>query len=124
MSNGVKLEGLEDFLAELERLGEEGIKIQDKALRSGGDLIKKSIQEEIPVRSGNAKKNIKRSIVKGAGNSKYVEIGPNKKAFYLKFVEFGTSKQKANPSMARGYEKVKNQVADNMKEIIRKGLGL
>lgn len=121
----MKVEGMENLLAEIERLGREGSKIENRALKEAGDAVKTSIQNEAPIRSGKLKGSITVSRVKSKGGIKQVEVGPEGKDVYYKtFVEFGTVKMKANPFMSRGYESSKGEAERTIEEEIRKGLGL
>ncbi|MCM3761037.1 HK97 gp10 family phage protein [Alkalihalobacillus oceani] len=120
----LKVEGIESLLTEVEQLGRRGARIENKALREAGDVIKSAIESEAPIRSGTLKKSITVSRVKTTGDQKRVEIGPDKDGWYGKFVEFGTVKMKANPFMARGYETSKSQAMAEIKKQLKQGLGL
>ena len=120
----MKLEGMDELLAEVERLGKAGNRIENAALREAGDAVKTSIQNETPTRSGKLKASISVSRVKTKGGIKQVEVGPGSDGYYGKFLEFGTVKMKANPFMSRGYETSKGEAERIIEEEIRKGLGL
>ena len=120
----MKLEGMDELLAEVERLGKAGNRIENAALREAGDAVKTSIQNETPTRSGELKQSIEVSRVKTKGGIKQVEIGPGSDGYYGKFLEFGTVKMKADPFMSRGYETSKSEAERIIEEEIRKGLGL
>ena len=100
----MKVEGMENLLAEIERLGREGSRIENRALKEAGEAVKQSIQNETPTRSGKLKASISVSRVKTKGGIKQVEVGPGPDGYYGKFLEFGTIKMRANPFMSRGYE--------------------
>ena len=120
----MEIEGIEELLDKLQRLGEQSKSIENKALKKAGSVVEDAIKNEAPVRSGNLKKSIKTSGVKTKNGIKHVEIGPRNDGFYGKFIEFGTVHIKANPFMGRGYEKSKNEAMNKISEEIRKGLGL
>lgn len=120
----MEIEGVEELLDKLQRLGEQSKRIENKALREAGSVVEEAIKNETPIQSGNLKRSITTSNVKTKDGMKHVEVGPSKDAFYSRFVEFGTVKMKANPFMGRGYEKSKNQAMNKISEEIRKGLGL
>ena len=124
MLANLELEGMDKLLAEIDKMGREGARIENKALKEAGETVKESIQNETPVRSGTLKESIKVSGIKTKDGMKVVEIGPGKDGWYGKFLEFGTKKLKANPFMSRGYEKSKGQVENKIVEEIKKGLGL
>ena len=120
----LKLEGIEDLIAEVEKLGAKGSRIENQALREAGEIVRQAIKQEAPQRTGTLKKSIETSGVKTKDGVKHVEVGPDKEGWYGKFVEFGTVKMKAKPFMARGYENSKDRAVDKIAEELRKGLGL
>lgn len=120
----LKLEGIEDLIAEVEKLGAKGSRIENQALREAGEIVRQAIKQEAPQRTGTLKKSIETSGVKTKDGVKHVEVGPDKEGWYGEFVEFGTVKMKANPFMARGYENSKDRAVDKIAEELRKGLGL
>lgn len=120
----LKLEGIEVLIAEVEKLGAKGSRIENQALREAGEIVRQAIKQEAPQRTGTLKKSIETSGVKTKDGVKHVEVGPDKEGWYGKFVEFGTVKMKANPFMARGYENSKDRAVDKIAEELRKGLGL
>lgn len=126
MANKVEMElmGIEELITEVEKLGQKGSRIENKALREAGDAVKEAIRNETPVRTGTLKRSISVSRVKTKDGMKQVEVGPGKDGFYSKFVEFGTVKMRANPFMGRGYETSKDKALDTIKEKLRKGLDL
>lgn len=123
MSN-FQLNGVEDLLRELDKLGHKKTRLENKALKKAGEEIKEAIKSEAPVRTGTLKKSITVSRVKTKEGVKRVEVGPNKDGWYGAFVNFGTVKMKANPFMDRGYEKSKQDALDILRHELRKGLGL
>ncbi|QGG47348.1 HK97-gp10 family putative phage morphogenesis protein [Heliorestis convoluta] len=120
----VELEGVNELLRELEKLGQKGSRIENSALRKAGDKVQSAIQEEAPTRTGTLKRSIRRSNVRTEGTEKYVKVDPGKEGWYGRFVEFGTVKMSANPFMSRGYEKSKKEAAQTIASEMRKGLGL
>ena len=120
----MKVDGMENLLAEIEKLGQKGSRIENKALKEAGDVVKESIEKEVPVRTGKLKQSITVSRVKTKDGVKRVEVGPDKDGYYGKFVEFGTVKMKANPFMSRGYETSKEEAMEAIEKNLKEGLGL
>ena len=120
----LELEGIENLIAEVEKLGAKGNRIENKALREAGDIVKEAIKGEVSVRTGRLKRSIEASNVRTKDRIKHVAVGPGKDGYYGKFVEFGTVKMKAKPFMAPGYEKSKAAALEKIAEELRKGLGL
>lgn len=120
----MQLDGMENLLNEIDKLGAKGSRIENTALREAGDVVKEAILSEVPVRTGTLKASITRSNVKTKDGVKRVEIGPGKDGYYGAFLEFGTSKMSADPFMSRGYEKSKDSAESKIADEIKKGLGL
>ena len=120
----MKVDGMENLLAEIEKLGQAGSRIENKALREAGDVVKDAIVKEVPVKTGKLKQSITVSRVKTKDRVKQVEVGPDKDGYYGKFVEFGTVKMKANPFMGRGYETSKEEAMSTIEKNLKEGLGL
>ena len=120
----LELRGIEELITEVEKLGQKGSRIENKALREAGEVVREAIENETPVNTGKLKESITVSRVKTKEGMKRVEVGPDKDGFYGRFVEFGTVKQKANPFISRGYETSKKSAAEKISEELRKGLDL
>lgn len=120
----VKLDGLDNLLKELERLGKEGEKIERIALVKAGEKIKDAIVRETPQRSGTLKRGIKISGLKRKDGAAFIEVYPSENPHVASFLEFGTTKMPANPFMSRGYEGSKEEAENIIIEEIKKGLGL
>jgi HK97 gp10 family phage protein len=120
----VELTGMENLIAEVEKLGAQGGRIENKALREAGEVGRGAIEKEAPKRTGTLKESIKASGVLTREGMKQVLVGPGDAGWYGKFVEFGTVKMKANPFMARGYETSKEKAVEKIGEELKKGLGL
>ena len=112
-------------------------KVVPVAARAGANLLRREIRKRIPVRAepgakhisrggsggtrepGFAKRSIRVQRIKQAPrNVIRFAIGPSRKAFYLKFLEFGTSRQRARPMIrpaiaAAGLE-VNNEAAKGL----------
>jgi HK97 gp10 family phage protein len=120
----IELDGLEALINAVQRMGSEGRKIENKALKEAGAVMKEAIQNETPVRTGKLKESITVSGVRTQDGVKYVAVGPSKEAYYGKFLELGTVKMRAKPFMAPGYENGKDRATATIKEELRRGLGL
>ena len=88
----IELEGLEELINAVQRLGSEGRRIENKALKEAGAVMQEAIQNEAPVRTGKLKESITVSGVRTQDGVKYVAVGPSKDVYWGKFLEFGTVK--------------------------------
>ncbi len=120
----LELLGMENLIAQVEKLGTKGNRIENKALREAGEVVRGAIEKEAPKKTGTLRESIKASGVRTREGMKQVLVGPGDKGWYGKFVEFGTVKMKANPFMARGYETSKEEAVEKIAGELKKGLGL
>jgi len=127
----MELEGMEQIMKRVEEMGKAGERAENKALKEAGNLINEEIKDRAPTSSSprqpkgktqmwrtgqHAKELLKVSGVRSKNGMKY--------AFYLKFKEFGSSKEAAHPFMGPAYESKKEEAKEVMKEELRKELGL
>ena len=124
----IELQGMQGLLNSLTELGRKGSRIENKALKAAAKPILDAAVANAPVLSGAGKAGLKISRVKTKGDTKTVLIGIGKgdisEIFYMKFLEFGTSKMPARPFLQPAYESKKNEAIRILKEEFQKGLGL
>ncbi|OPJ55887.1 HK97-gp10 family putative phage morphogenesis protein [Alkalithermobacter paradoxus] len=113
----IELEGMQELIDRVNKLGAKGEDIKKKALNKAGDLVKTSMEKNAPVSPLNKKHmtdNIKVSEIEKENGIDFIEIGPNKgdnsEFFYSKFTEWGTAKIPAQ-------HWAENSVLENKKEI-------
>lgn len=113
----IELEGMQELIDKVNKLGVKGEVIKKKALDKAGEIVRNSMEKNAP-KSGLSKKhmadNIKVSDIEKENGIDFIEIGPNKgdnsEFFYSKFSEWGTSSQPAQ-------HWAENSVLENKKEI-------
>lgn len=128
MSNKVtlELEGVNEILDKLKMLDQ---RMQNKAIKEALELAAVPIADDavktnsFTDRTGKLRDAIKVGDIKTSNGVKYILIGVGKsdrsKAFYGKFLEWGTSKMSARPFMGPAYLANK----DEAKAIIKATLG-
>lgn len=127
MANGnFEIQGYEELLKKLAGLSQDlQGSIEEEALEEGAKPIRDAVEQEAPVSDvdkKHAKDNIiivKRSKIKGRI---YVQPAPD--YYYLKFPEFGTSSQPANPFFERALNKSKEEARRRIAAVIQRRLGL
>lgn len=128
MSAELDFSCIDKFQEKLKEMGRKGSTLENKALLEGAEIINKEIVSNAPVKTGKAKSKLTISKVKKEKGVKVVKVGvqkdDNSEAFYLKFYEYGTSKQAARPFMRPAFERKKKEALEKTKEVIREGLGL
>ncbi len=125
----IELEGMEELIDRVNKLGEKGEIIKKNALDKAGDLVKDSMEKKAP-RSSLSKKhmadNIKISDIEKENGVDFIEIGPNKgdnsEFFYSKFTEWGTSKQTAQHWAENSVLENKKKINEVISEELKRGL--
>lgn len=125
----IELEGMQEVIDRVNKLGAKGEIIKKKALDKAGNLVKDSMEKNAP-RSSLSKKhmadNIKISDMEKENGVDFVEIGPNKgdnsEFFYSKFSEWGTSSQPAQHWVENSVLENKKEIDEIIKEELKKGL--
>ena len=126
----IELQGMQELLDSLTALGRRGSRIENKALKAAAKPILDAATSTnaFSDRSGEGRSGLKISRVKTKGDTKTVLVGIEKgdisEIFYMKFLEFGTSKMPARPFLQPAYESKKSEAIRILKEEFQKGLGL
>lgn len=117
----VAMEGLKELQVKLAELADASQAEKD-ALTESGEHLRSRIQENVPVRSGK----LKVSIAAGEVLDKKIQIGPSQQgpSFRAHFIEFGTSKMRAQPFMRPTFEREKKTIEKIMAEQLRRWLGI
>lgn len=125
----IELQGMDELIDKVNRLGAEGEKIKKKALDKAGELVKLSMEAKAP-RSNESKKhmadNIIVSDIEKEDGTDIIKIGPNKgdnsEFFYSKFTEWGTSKIPAQHWAENSVLENKRAINNAIGEELQRGL--
>lgn len=125
----IELEGMQELIDRVNKLGAKGEIIKKKALDKAGNLVKDSMEKNAP-RSNKTKRhmadNIKVSNIEKENGVDFIEIGPNKgdnsEFFYSKFTEFGTSKIPAQHWAEKSALENKREINNIIMEELQRGL--
>lgn len=125
----LELEGMQELIDKVNKLGNRGTEIKKKALDKAGAMVKESMEQKAP-RSESTKKhmadNIQVSEVETVNGVDFVQIGPNKgdnsEFFYSKFTEWGTSKLPAQHWAENSVLENRKQIDEVIKEELERGL--
>lgn len=130
MGVNVEVKGMEEILNKIKEMGARGSSIQNTALKKAAEPILEDAVSTTAFkdRSGEGRAGIKIGRPKTKGSTKYILIGidrsDNSKIFYMKFIEYGTSKMAARPFLRPALLRNKDKAYEIIKEELRKGLGL
>ena len=125
MDTSFDVKGFDELAKKLESMGKKGIKIEDKALIKSAEPILNDAKNTIAFedRSGDLRESLKISKVKKSKNGKTVWIGDvDNKTGYSWIIEYGSSKNRPRPFLKTAYDKNKDQVIENIKKEIVKGI--
>lgn len=126
MASEMKVEGLDDLMARLNSLGEKiATRTENKALREGAEVLREGISKRAPRSKSNTDHladNIVMSGVKQAETGKHIEVGPDKKRFWGRFQEFGTTEMPAHPFMGPALEEEGKAIMNKMADVLREEL--
>lgn len=125
----IELEGMQELIDKVNKLGDRGNTIKKKALDKAGELVKSSMESKAP-RSELTKRhmadNIKVSEIERENGVDYIKIGPNKgdnsEFYYSKFTEWGTSKIPAQHWAENSVVENKKAINDVIFEELKRGL--
>ena len=125
----ISLEGIQELIDKVNKLGDKGETIKKRTLSKAGDLVKKSMEEKAP-RSKDTKKHmadhIKVSKKEKVDGIDFVNIGPTKddasEFFYSKFSEFGTSKIPAQHWAEKSLKENQREITNVIREELERGL--
>ena len=88
----VKIDGLKELNAKLKRMSaRDSNRIVRRGISKMAQVIRKEMRERAPVDSGDLKKNIGFKIFRDQRGGFRGQVGPKPKAFYARFIEFGSA---------------------------------
>ncbi|MBD8005820.1 hypothetical protein [Bacillus norwichensis] len=131
----LEFEGLDELIAEIDRI--EGLTedLKDQALIAGGDYLRDRIKAEVYShglhrRSGQAQEAITRTDPEGGELFVGTEGGKKQPGFYLYMHEFGYWNVRAQrfiaplPMVSIVFEHSKGPILDKYVQVFQKGLGM
>ncbi|ERI10894.1 phage protein, HK97 gp10 family [Aneurinibacillus aneurinilyticus ATCC 12856] len=134
---------MEQLLNKLQSLGNRAKTVENQAVKAGAEILRNEIAARTPRSSSprqpdsssqswrtgqHAADNIKISGVKQKDGAKIIEVGIQKgdrsHYFYLKFLEWGTTKISAQHFMASAVAEKRTEATRKVHEIIKRALNL
>ncbi|WP_040210852.1 HK97-gp10 family putative phage morphogenesis protein [Clostridium polynesiense] len=125
----IELEGIEELIDRVNKIGAKGETIKRKTLDRAGEIVKVTMEKKAP-RSQHVKRhmadNIQISDIKKSNGVDFVNIGPNKgdnsEFFYSKFTEWGTSRISAQHWAEKSLLENKKEINNVILEELKRGL--
>lgn len=125
----IELEGMDELIDKVNKLGKKGEEIKKNTLDKVGNLVKRSMEIKAPKSKENKRhmaNNINVSDIENEDGVDFVKIGPNKgdnsEFFYSKFSEWGTSKQQAQHWAENSLLENEKEINETIKEELQRGL--
>lgn len=125
----LELEGVEELIDKVNKLGEKGEVIKKKALDKARELVKATMETRAP-KSEETKRhmaeNIQVSEIQKENGVDFIKVGPNKgdnsEFFYSKFTEWGTSKIPAQHWAEKSVLENKREINETIKTELQRGI--
>lgn len=108
----VRIDGFDKLEAKLKRNMDLGA-VRTRVRKNGSEMHKKA-QKNVPVDSGNLKRNIELDIT---DNGLTAEVEPT--ADYAAYVEYGTRFMEAQPYLKPAYDEQKKKFIKDLNELVR-----
>jgi len=130
MSASLEVKGMDEILERLQEMGKVGKKIKDKVLIKAAapmlaDMVATTVYKD---HSGEGRKGLSIARPRSKGDTEYVLIGIDKAdisdIFWMKMVNWGTSKMVARPFMAPAFYKHKVEAFNIIRSELKRELGL
>lgn len=125
----IELEGMQELIDKVNKLGSQGERIKKNALDKAGAMVKASMEQKAPRSQKNKKHmadHIQVSEIEKENGVDFIKIGPNKGAndefFYSKFTEWGTSKIPAQHWAGKSVAENRKKINETLKAELEKGL--
>lgn len=125
----IELEGMQELIDRVNKLGSRGERIKKNALDKAGAMVKASMEQKAPRSQENKRHmadHIQVSDIEKEDGVDFIKIGPNKGAndefFYSKFTEWGTSKIPAQHWAGKSVTENRKKINEVIKAELEKGL--
>ncbi len=128
MQSIVRLEGTDETLKALQKVGDALAGHLEEAVLAGAEIVRQDASDRAPRDTGELSANIVKEMDKKSQKGEaVVRIGPHEKIFYGRFVELGTVKMNARPFLFPALESnravVRRTIRDKFLEVLLEGGG-
>jgi len=91
------------------------------ALRAAARPVVASAKSKVPVRTGKLQRGIQQRVSVRSGSAEAI-IGFDRKQFYGRFIELGTSKMSAKPFLRPALDESQNQIEQAFAAAVERGI--
>lgn len=117
-----KLEGQKKIEEKLKKINKTATNNIEQALLNGALFVERDAKIKVPVDTGRLRQSITHKDENFGSNNPYVEVGTNVE--YAPTVEFGSSKQSAQPFLFPAYNENRDKILKELAKAFKKGVGL
>lgn len=117
-----KIEGKKQLEEKLNKINKTATNEIEQALLNGALMVERDAKKNAPVDTGRLRQSITHQHKDFGSKNPYVEVGTNIQ--YGSSVEFGTSKQAAQPFLFPAYNSNKSKILKELANAFKKGVGL
>lgn len=120
-----EFEGIDGLIQQMQRTEINAEQAKNEALEESAKVMQKATEDQAPVRDqggGTLRDNIEISEIEDGEIQVYVD--QQGKAYYGYFLEYGTSKMRAQPFMGPAFMKSRLKMQQAMADSLRKRIGL
>jgi HK97 gp10 family phage protein len=108
------VEGLEKLLAQLQKLGPQADDAVSEIVDTWAERVEGTAKTEVPIRTGNLG-----SAIESRTTATSAEVGVwEADAYYVQFIEFGTSSMAAQPFLGPAFEQHRGDVTGIAEEAV------
>lgn len=115
-----EFEGMDELIQKMDQLGIDIKRDKNDAVLEGAKVMQKATQEKAPKKTGNLSNLIEISDVEDGSVDVFVD--QQGKAYYGYFLEYGTSKMRAQPFMGPAFNANMSKIQDAMASKMREKL--
>ncbi len=122
MASRVTIEGVKEVTARLEKINQTATNAVEQALLNSALMVERDAKIKVPVDTGRLRNSLTHATEGFGSQEPAVRVGTN--VHYAKFVEFGTSKQSAQPYLYPALIENKSKILNELAKAMKKGCGL
>lgn len=117
MAEGIEIEGLEECIKQLEEvLPKEARNLARSAVQGVAMQVRNEMRKKAPRRTGRLRRSIKAKRNRPHYDQVSSDVFVDNKAFYWRFVEYGTQKEAAHPFVQPTVEEIGPKIPDLFRE--------
>lgn len=119
----VNIEGADEVVKTLEKLGVEAKQVMQDAAMEGGRIALSEARRRVPVDTGRLRRSLRLRKGRKTETKADVKVTHGEKEYYGTFLELGTSNMQARPFLRPAVDENKAQISKAVSKEVSKALG-